>query len=262
MVILDRTGVKSLILLKSNIHENIYCTQWSKVLRSSMLVQGVLLARLTADTVGQRAQLSPWVSLQLKCQCGTRAEARRNSRKKTKKTKRVKYADSCKVDASIIVGLGRTKCCTLVTICRRRPAVAATRLRSSGSYLVRDALRIITCCGVRFNRAGVLIKIDSLWCMAGKGQTYWEQWERHYCTIPSCHCRTSPGNERDTPSCELRSRFFGGERHHPSSAAQTRLAHWTKVQEKGLWLSENLSVKKQQHLPSDTVLTAPLLEAS
>lgn len=47
-----------------------------------------------------------------------------------------------------------------VTICRRRPAVAATRLRSSGSYLVRDALRIITCCGVRFNRAGVLIKID------------------------------------------------------------------------------------------------------
>lgn len=34
-----------------------------KVLRSSMLVQGVLLARLTADTVGQRAQLSPWVTL-------------------------------------------------------------------------------------------------------------------------------------------------------------------------------------------------------
>lgn len=30
-----------------------------KVLRSSILVQGVLLARLTADTVGQRAQLSP-----------------------------------------------------------------------------------------------------------------------------------------------------------------------------------------------------------
>lgn len=34
-----------------------------KVLRSSILVQGVLLARLTADTVGQRAQLSPWVTL-------------------------------------------------------------------------------------------------------------------------------------------------------------------------------------------------------
>lgn len=58
IMILDRTGVKSLILLKSNIHKNILYTV-IKVLRSSMLVRGVLLARLTADTVGQRAQLSP-----------------------------------------------------------------------------------------------------------------------------------------------------------------------------------------------------------
>lgn len=60
-MILDRGKIFDTSEIKHSQEHELYTV--IKVLRSSMLVQGVLLARLTADTVGQRAQLSPWVTL-------------------------------------------------------------------------------------------------------------------------------------------------------------------------------------------------------
>ncbi len=56
-MILDRGKIFDTSEIKHSQEHVLYTV--IKVLRSSMLVQGVLLARLTADTVGQRAQLSP-----------------------------------------------------------------------------------------------------------------------------------------------------------------------------------------------------------
>lgn len=70
-----------------------------------------------------------------------------------------KYADSCKVDASIILGLGRTKCCTLIqSVGVARLCQQATHLRSSGSYLVHllSTNHYLLWCEV--NHAGVLVK--------------------------------------------------------------------------------------------------------
>lgn len=60
-MILDRGKIFDTSIIKHSQEHVLYTV--IKVLRSSMLVQGVLPARLTADTVGQRAQLSPWVTL-------------------------------------------------------------------------------------------------------------------------------------------------------------------------------------------------------
>lgn len=57
IMILDRGKIFDTSEIKHSQEHVLYTV--IKVLRSSMLVQGVLLARLTADTVGQRAQLSP-----------------------------------------------------------------------------------------------------------------------------------------------------------------------------------------------------------
>lgn len=81
------------------------------------------------------------------CKCGTPALPRGQvgGLQKLKK-----YADFCKVDASIILGLGHTKCCVLLqSVGVARLCQQATDLRSSGSYLVHYSLNIITCCGVR-----------------------------------------------------------------------------------------------------------------
>lgn len=56
-MILNRGKIFDTSIIKHSQEHVLYTV--IKVLRSSMLVRGVFSARLTADTVGQRAQLSP-----------------------------------------------------------------------------------------------------------------------------------------------------------------------------------------------------------
>lgn len=223
-----------------------------KVLRSSMLVQGVLLARLTADTVGQRAQLSPWVSLKLKCKCGTPALP---SGQAEDPRKLQKYADSCKVDASIILGLGRTKCCAqLQSVGVGRLRQQATDLRSSGSYLVCYSLNVIICCGVRLTVLECLEKI-SIVTYGRKRPDILRTMGKTLLHNPIIAIAARTHGKCETPFMLVEIIVLW--RAAPSQQCNANLAvTLDKTPSYGLWLSENLVSTKQQPVLWRTPLAA------
>lgn len=132
-MILDRGKIFDTSEIKHSQEHVLYTV--IKVLRSSMLVQGVLLARRTADTVGQRAQLSPWVTLNRNVSAdapvlppGQRSGLQKRKKKPKKKKKNDKTRRLFWNPARLTFSNSAHKVLHFVTICKCHLAVGSWRL--------------------------------------------------------------------------------------------------------------------------------------
>lgn len=181
----------------------------------------VLLAWITADAVGQRAQLSPWVSLK-----GHESEDHRSRPLDCFNPALFIYTYRTLHKWTHLTFLGlKHKALQLVTICKCHMIRSSDlqRCQLYNWYIMLWIRLFVVQWGYY---AGVLEKTMTV-IHGRQGPTYWEQWEGHYCTIPQCH-NLKYQNKGETSPFMLQE-ITNAEQHCPSSAESTRLKDYFEI---------------------------------